>query len=148
MSETAWEMDDPQIPDSEDLYRRIPKNPDHRTFNAEEGTWVPSAGAFRRLKGEGMSVHMGSILEERGRATDSLYEASRYAAVRFPVGAVRRAGAGVLATTPTLEEEPDEDLRAAHAEARPPTYERNRALWSEVVNEIIQASEWVDQRSA
>lgn len=148
MSDVEWVMDDSQIPDDEMIFRRVPMQPSHATFDALRGVWVPHAGAFRRSAGEGVSVHMDSILESRGRARHTLYDRERHGAVRFPVGVVRAAGAGVIQTTPTVEEEPDEDLCAAHAEARPPTFEQNKKLWSSVRDQMIKASVWVVQSAS
>lgn len=148
MSEDEWVMDNPQTPDDEVLFRRVPTKPSHATFDALRGVWVPHAGAFRRDEGEGMSVHMDSILESQGRARHTLYDPARYGAVRFPVGIVRAEGAGVVQTTPTVEEEPDEDLRAAHAEARPPTFKQEKSFWSNVRNQMIKASVWVAQTAS
>lgn len=148
MSEEEWVWNDPQIPDGEVLFRRVPTKPSHATFDALRGVWVPHAGAFQRDVNEGMSVHLDSILEARDRPRHTLYDPTRYGAVRFPAQVVRAAGAGVLPTTPTIEEEPDEDLRAAHSEARPPRPERDKQFWSTVRNEMIKASVWVDQRAS
>lgn len=148
MSEEDWVWDDPQIPDGEVLFRRVPMKPSHATFDALRGVWVPHAGAFQRDANEGMSVHMDSILEARGRARHTLYDSAKYGAVSFPARVVRAAEAGVLATTPTHEQESNEDLRAAHAEARPPRPEKDRPFWSKVRNEMIKASVWVDQKAS
>lgn len=145
MSEDEWVWNDPQIPDDEVLYRRVPTKPSHATFDALRGRWVPHAGAFQREAREGMSVHLDGTLEARGRARHTLYDPERYGAVGFPVAVVRAANAGVLLTTPTVEEEPDEDLRAAHAEVRPPEPKKDRPFWSNVRNQMIQASVWVEQ---
>ena len=148
MSDDEWVWNDPQIPDGELLFRRVPTKPSHATFDALRGVWVPHAGAFQRDANEGMSVHMEGTLEERGRARHTLYDPERYGAVRFPAAVVRAANAGVLPTTPTVEEEPDEDLRAAHAEARPHDAKKDKPFWSKVRNEMIQASVWVEQRAS
>lgn len=145
MSDDEWVMDDPQISDDELLYRRIPLKPDHCTFDPERGRWVPQPAAFRRDPGEGMSVHMDSVLNELSRQPHTLYDPESYGAVRFPAGVVRSAGAGVLRTPATVEDEADGDLREAHAEARPPTSARDRAFWSQVRHRIIGACDWVVQ---
>lgn len=148
VSEDEWAWNDPQIPDDEVIFRRVRMNPDHRTFDPEKGQWVPSAGAFRRMEGEGMSAHMNSVLESKGRAGHSLYDPERYGAVRFPVEVVRSAGAGVVQTLPSVEEEPDQDLREAHVEARPPTWALDKRFWSKVRAQMIKASVWVEQRAS
>lgn len=146
MTEQLWVWDDPHILDDEMLFRRVPMKPSHATFDALRGVWVPSPGAFQRNANEGMSVHMLRVLDARRRDPHTLYDPTRYGAVRFPASAVRSAGAGVLATTPTMDEEPDEDLRAAHAEVRPPRAVKDRPFWSQVQNRIIRASVWIGQR--
>lgn len=146
MSETPWVYDDPDVPDDEVLYRRIPLKPSHCTFDAERGKWVPSVGAFQRGNpGEGMSVHAETVLEGCGRDCRSLYNPVSYAAVRFHASVPRIQGAGVLSTLPSEAEEPDADLRAAHAEVRPPTFGRDRPFWSRVRDAMIRASVWVQQ---
>lgn len=145
MSEESWVFDDPAIPDDESLYRRVRTIPDHRTFDAERNTWVPSAAAFRRFKGEGMSVHRETVLEVCGRHTSSLYNPDKYEAYRFKAVIPRAHGAGVLGTPATEEHEPDSDLRAAHAEVRPPTHAEDRRFWSRIRHAMIQACEWVPQ---
>lgn len=148
MSDDEWVWNDPQIPDGELLFRRVPTKPSHATFDALRGVWVPHAGAFQRDANEGMSVHLDGTLEERGRARHTLYDPERYGAVRFPVAVVRAANAGVLPTTPTVAEEPDEELRAAHAEVRPPHANKDRPFWSGVRDGMIKASVWVQQSAS
>lgn len=145
MTGDNWVWDNPDISDEEKIIRRIPMNPEHTTFDAELGIRRPSPGAFRRAAGEGTSVHRSTVLVELNRPIGSLYDSNRYSAVQFPVKTVREAGAGVLDTEPSIEEEPDSDLRAAHAEIRPPERARNRSFWSGVVDSLIRASEWVEQ---
>ena len=145
MTGDNWVWDNADISDEETIIRRVPMNPEHTTFDAELGITRPSPGAFRRAAAEGTSVHRVAVLDELGRSINSLYDPSKYSAVRFPVRAAREAGAGVLETEPTIEDEPDSDLRAAHAEIRPPEKPRNRPFWSGVVDSLIRASEWVEQ---
>lgn len=143
MSDSTWDFDDEAVDDREILYRRIPKNPDHRTYDAEKGTWVPSPGALRRVKGEGMSVHCHGTLSERGRDVATLYDPKKYGSICFTAVRPRSEGAGVLNTRPTITQEPDEDLRAAHAEVRPPAPELDRPFWSRIVSQIVQHACWV-----
>lgn len=145
VSDEAWDTDDPQLTDSELLFRRVLKRPDHRTYDPELRTFVPSPAAFQRNANEGMSVHMDGVLEKLERSRHTLYNSEKYGAVCFEVGVVRRAGAGVLPTIATVEDEPDKDLREAHAEVRPPMKAKDRAYWSGVRDKIIKSSIWVVQ---
>ena len=143
MSGDPWDFDDPGIADSELLYRRIPKHPDHRTFDAERERWVPTTAALRREADEGMSVHRHAVLAERGRDPLSLYDPATHGSISFVAGVPRSQGAGVVATSPTEDEEPDEDRRASHAEVRPERSEKDRAAWSRVANSIATQCQWV-----
>lgn len=148
MTRDNWVYNDPEIADGEQLLRRVPKNPNHATFDPETGEWRPSAGAFQRNANEGMSVHVVSVLNSWKRADHSAYDPARYGAVRFPAAVVREAEAGVLRTLPTEEQEPDEVLRDAHAEVRPPTPQKDRAFWSGVRDKMIKSSVWVEQQAS
>lgn len=138
-----WIYDDADIPDFENLLRRIPNKPDFRSFDAECGCWRPGPSAFRRSQaGEGMSVHRESILIAHKRNTCELYPVG-CCSVSFHVSIVRSCEAGVVATLPTNQDENDADLRVAHAEVRPPTYEVDKKYWSNLRNQIIRAAVWV-----
>jgi len=143
MTVQPWEFDDGSIADSELLYRRIPKRPDHRTFDPERECWVPSTAALRRDANQGMSVHLDTVVRTRRRDPQTLYDSTKYGSIAFPAGLPRCEGAGVLPTTPTAEEEPDPDLRAAHAEVRPSQPQKDRAAWSRVTNVILLRATWV-----
>ncbi|WDF33718.1 hypothetical protein PTW37_01955 [Arthrobacter agilis] len=136
-----WPYNDPSIADEDKLYRRMPHQPGCRTYDAMTDRWVPHPGGLRRLDHEGMSTHLHSILEERQRDCASLYNGEKYGSIRFPVAVPRSAGAGVLPTAAPQEEDPD--LKAAHAEVRPPSAELDKRFWKGVVNMIAREAEWV-----
>lgn len=144
MSEADWLCDDPEVPDEEELLRRIPWVPDHVGFDAQTGSYFPHPAAFRRGNpGEGMSVHMLSVIEGRGRAATDVHDSERFGTVAFLAGVPRTVGGGVVAIPATEDDEFDPVLREAHAEVRPPTYVRNRGEWSLICDTIIDACRWV-----
>jgi hypothetical protein len=138
---TEWQYDDPGIDDQDRLFRRVPKVPGCQTYDPSTETYAVSPGGLRRESNDGMSSHLQSVIELRGRDAFSLYNEEKYSSIRFGVAVPRGAGAGVLPTP--APEEPDEDLRAAHAEVRPPMPEYNKVFWKNVANVIAESSEWV-----
>lgn len=138
---TAWLYDDPSIENSDRLFRRVPKVPGCLTYDPATETYVISPGGLRRDANEGMSTHLESIIDSCERDAQTLYPSEKYSSILFVVEAPRSVGAGVL-PTPALEE-PDEDLRLAHTEVRPPKPEKDKAFWNTVVNVIADSSEWV-----
>lgn len=139
MDEIAWDYNDACISDDEELLRRIPWKATFLVFDAQPGSWVPSAAAFRRAAGEGLSVHRRCVLERHGRKPEQIYDLDSYGSVGFLAQVPREVGGGVIyaPASPDLEENPD--LRAAHAEVRPPTPEERKPEWSLIRNNIIAA---------
>jgi hypothetical protein len=143
MSDADWHYDDQEVSDDEELLRRIPWNPQLVMLDAQTGRYVLTPGALRRNAGEGMSVHLISAIEACGSDPATIHDPDRYGAVAFAARIPRSEGAGVIAAPATEEDEPHPVLRAAHAEVRPPTYQRNKREWSLVADTIIGACRWV-----
>lgn len=137
---SAWVYDDPLIDSRDWLLRRIPMTPNFCTFDLLDGRPRLHPAALRREAGEGMSVHLQSILVSRKRDITTLYDEG-FGSVRFLVGVPRTAGAGVLCTP--AEGDLDTDRAASHAEVRPPTWEKNRTAWKSVSNTIALHAEWI-----
>ena len=138
---TVWQYDDPAIDNQDHLFRRVPKVPDCQTYDPATETYAVNPGGLRRDANEGMSTHLESIIDLPERDARTLYNPGKYSSIRFVVEAPRSAGAGVLPTP--APEEPDEDLRVAHTEVRPPQPEKDKVFWKTVVNVIADQSEWV-----
>lgn len=137
---SAWVYDDPSIDSRDSVLRRIPMKPDFCTFDLLDGSPRLHPAALRREAGEGMSVHLESILILRNCDSATLYEEG-FGSVRFLVGIPRSVGAGVLRTP--AHEDLNEDRAASHAEVRPPTREKDRTAWKVVSNTIALNAEWV-----
>ena len=145
MSDADWHYDDQEVSDDEELLRRIPWNPQLVMLDAQTGRYVLIPGALRRNAGEGMSVHLISVIEACESDPATVHDPNRFGAVAFHAAAPRSVGAGVIAAPATEEDEPDPILRAAHAEVRPPTYERNKREWSKIAEKIISECRWVSE---
>lgn len=143
MTEPDWLFDDPAVSDDEELLRRIPWVPDHVGFDPQTGERFPTIAAFQRRAGEGMSVHLVSVVESNGREACNAYDIERFGTVAFPVRVPREVGAGVIAASAPEDVEPDPVLRAAHAEVRPPTFEHVRQDWSLIRDTIVRSCRWV-----
>lgn len=143
MNGDEWKFEDGVVGDDDVLLRRVPKKPEHRTFDAERGSWTVGPGALRRLPNEGMSVHRESVVISMGADPETLYDCSAYGSIGFYAKVPRGEGAGVMETPQSEEIEPDRVLRDSHADVRPPTASKDRAFWSTVAYAISQNSWWV-----
>ncbi|RRD45303.1 hypothetical protein [Tessaracoccus sp. OH4464_COT-324] len=144
MSEESWFFDDPGVSDDEELLRRIPWVPSHVGFDAQTRERIIHPAALRRGdSGEGMSVHMLSVLTEHGRAADTVYDVKVFGTIAFLAGVPRAVGGGVVAVPASEDVEKDAVLRAAHAEVRPSTFTKNKREWSLIRDTIVRACRWV-----
>lgn len=144
MTEADWFYDDPKVADDEELLRRIPWGQDYVVFDAQAGKHFPTTAAFRRRKpGEGLSVHMRSVVEARERAVASVYDGATSGTVTFTAEVPRTVGAGVVPVEAPRDVESDAVRREAHAEVRPPTFALNKGEWTRIRVSIIDACRWV-----
>ncbi len=103
MSERGY-VDDPTIPDSSVLWRRIP--PRHFVRDENTGRMRPSSAAFEdHPNGSPMSVILGDVLLASGRfAEDALAGHADFALAAFAAGLARQFGQGVMREP--LDDEP------------------------------------------
>jgi hypothetical protein len=137
---TAWLYDSPQLDGDDQVYRKVLDRPKMSTFDEEQKIWRIHPAAFRRDAYDGASVHLDSVLVARDRDVMTIYP-QRYGFVRLLIKVVRSHELGVLAIDDAAE--PDEDLRAAHCEIRPPMPEKNRPAWNAKINEICLCCDWM-----
>lgn len=143
MSDDTWEFDDELVGGWEVLLRRIPKKPEHRTFDPELNRWVVGPGALRRAKNEGLSVHREPLVISLGVDPAQLYDETKYGSIGFSASTPRQKGAGVMETPQPEHREPNPILRASHADVRPPTAYLDKPFWKGIAYEISQKSWWV-----
>jgi len=133
-------FDDPAIIDVDVLYRKVPPAGDMVVYDDDGVTLLPTPAIFQWKKGEGVSVHLDSILRLRGRDPRTLYDAD-CASLSFPVGAARSCGDGVARTLAVDDVDPDRV--AAHAEIRRSADNDNRVHWGLTRKAILKQCCWV-----
>lgn len=101
----------------------------------------PQPASFTDNDDRGLSVHSIPVLLSRERDLNSVYDDERFASVQFPVNVPNKSGVPVTWTTPTIDEEPDRDRRAAHADMHISSVSKH--TWREARNHILGACEWV-----
>lgn len=133
--------DDPQIADTDTLYRSIPANhPDFIAFHSVTGVPIPHAQSLRREPGTGLSAHLDSVLQARGRTPETLYEAG-CPSFCFSTGIPRKFGDGVALVAPVGECDPDR--AASHVEIWAAADNDTREHWRAIRDQIIRAFHWV-----
>lgn len=129
-----------EVEDSDTLLRRVPSNPDFKTWDETEEVYRLNPAALSRKPGEGLSTHLDRIVRELGRDVITLYPASHYS-VSFLAEVPRRAKGDVSHC-----DDPDEGdtvRRASHCEVAPADPAASKAVWNDIRNEILAAFEWV-----
>jgi len=134
--------DDPAVPDSETLYRRVPPKPEWLTTDPVTGLIVPHAAALQRRTGEGLSVHLDSVLNNLGRDPHTLYD-PECPSFAFLASVPRSQGDGVIPVRVGPPDEPDSDRGQAHAEVRAPEQADTPTHWRRVRTAIIKDMWWV-----
>ncbi|MEU8259335.1 hypothetical protein AB0C02_01745 [Micromonospora sp. NPDC048999] len=140
MEETPpW--NDPQIPDSEWLYRRVPRRPDFfQQKDVLDSKPVIGRNAFR-FDGDGMSVYRHLLCVQHGLTPKQVRRNDGYVLFKIGVGAVRALKAGVI----DEEDKEDPEIGVAHALVRvegviKPAKEQRR----EIQLGLIEAAQYID----
>lgn len=109
-------LDDPAIPDSEVLYRRLSDGgPNMVVVDLETGTRRPSSGAFKPDQ-DGISVYRHQLLAGAGLGPNALVRDPLNLVVAVDVGEVRSIDLGVRDDPwPTGIPEQEHPRNAAHA---------------------------------
>lgn len=110
--------DDPSIPDSETLYRRLSReNPNMYAVDEETGERRPTSAAFKpRPNEDGLSVYRDSKLAEVGLDASAVATAPEHIVFGVSTGEVRSIKLGVRDDAwPSGVPEPDHPRNGAHA---------------------------------
>lgn len=134
-----WSHDDPAIPDSDVLLRRLPDRPNFLVRDLVTGSVTFQRAAFKYNANDGMSVSRESLLSEHGLdPKQAVQNALTHRAAAFKVGVVRRAGAGVVDTPCQHVEWMPEDLPKCHACVRTEEPTPPKPKWDAIRQAIIE----------
>lgn len=144
--EEEWQSDDTDIPDGENLYRRVPSNPSLVVRDAITGEPTFLKGAFRYDGNDGMSVYREELMQARGIVpADTIPSPETHTVAVFPVGCPRSEGAGVVDCPGDhlswmKTERPD-----CHATVRLPTAGLDKKHWGRVRDCLLAHAREVSQ---
>ena len=130
-------FDDPSVADEEVAYRRVPRAPNHRTFDLTAKRCRPSTACFSRSRHE-VSVHLRGLMPPSRLPPATYPNTPQDGIAAFRAEVPRRKGGGIV-----IVDDPDEAdpvLRSAHAEVRPG--EDSKRRWAEIRELIISESWW------
>lgn len=130
----SW--DDASIPDKEIIYRRVPDKPDFLVPDLLTGVRRPSRAAFQ-YRGDGISVHRNSILEENDLGPEAVLRDAKQTVFGFEAAAPRSCGAGVV--NDPVPEDPPAGIAHALIQCETPTPDRARRR--EIADTLAEACE-------
>ena len=137
----TWVHDDDRIPDSDTLFRRVPRaNPSFLTRDLITGDSTVHPAAFS-YRDDGMSVaRLGLLSAANQTVADLPWPSDRYVIASFSVAAVRAGGGGVVDVP-----DPDDAVTGhAHAVVRTVNPPPDRKLWGKVRHQVLARHELVD----
>lgn len=132
---SAW--DDPDILDSEILYRRVPDVPDFLVPDLISEVKTPSRAAFQ-FDPDGISVYRKTLLDEENLGPESVTKKPGQMVFAFNASVPRACGVGVV-----FDPVDDPPAGFAHSLVRGEKPRPDRAKRAEVGDALAEASERV-----
>lgn len=138
--DTPLQWNDPQIPDEDSLYRRVPNRPDYY-FQRDllDSSPVIGRNAFQ-FDDDGMSVYRDGLVIKHSLTLRQIRRNVNSLLFKFTVGAVRALLAGVIDSV----DEDDSEIGVAHGLVRSESGPKPpRPIRKKIQDGLVQAAEHV-----